>query len=356
MLSYALGKQQLFRPVASCCSQVVEIYQPSSAHQIWMMLPNHVVAIFWHFGLICPLGPLFSLGHVRFSIGFHFATEVHPGLCTSAMFPDDFTALQETLSLADRSCAGQGELFEQMSNHFKASMKYMKLIAEEKDSTRRADSSVKKEPQSPKMPQTKRRRRGSGLDVDALQDQQGKQPTPPASALAKKSLNFDDPPDPSDFDLTDWLLQDDALSLEEELERARKHPMFEAYERSIRLELSGEADGWTFGDMEGAPDGDLEDFLIYIRRKKDDNSKMLAAIENDDDDPKSNVHGSVEEAALVAAVPATPPAGEDPPPPHPISDTVEPTLPGAEPTDQTETEKPAPQVIEQAQDPPKKRC
>ena len=90
-----------------------------------------------------------------------------------------------------------------MRPFFADGVTYLDLVMKEK---------VKSEVQSPKLRHGDRR------------------PPPRKEILQEKlQLNFNHPPAAADLDLTDWFLRDDVKPLEEEIERAKQHPLFETY-------------------------------------------------------------------------------------------------------------------------------
>ena len=165
--------------------------------------------------------------------------QVQVGLWTSSFFEGHVDSLRDTLSLAQTACQGSA-LFDHMRPFFVDGVTYLDLVMKGK---------VKSEVHSPKPRQAAKR----PLPLKDIQLQ----------------LNFDHPPAAADLDLTDWFVREDVKPLEEELERARQHPLFELFfvEAKARIAADGDDEDWCFGDFNGCPDGDLEDFLEFLRRQ-----------------------------------------------------------------------------------------
>ena len=165
--------------------------------------------------------------------------QVQVGLWMSSFFEGHVDSLRDTLSLAQTACQGSA-LFDHMRLFFVDGVTYLDLVMKGK---------VKSEVHSPKPRQAAKR----PLPLKDIQLQ----------------LNFDHPPAAADLDLTDWFVREDVKPLEEELERARQHPLFELFfvEAKARIAADGDDEDWCFGDFNGCPDGDLEDFLEFLRRQ-----------------------------------------------------------------------------------------
>ena len=120
-----------------------------------------------------------------------------------------------------------------------------------------------------------------------------------------------DAPTSSDH-LDKWFAQDDVVEFEQEVDRARRHPLFPAFEQDQMMQAE---EGFVLFDAESSdPLEDLVNFLDFIRDK--DDQRTTAAASPAAKDPSVPNHGPCPTASAAAA--AHPPNSNSdscPPPP-----------------------------------------